>query len=159
MTSHIALRAARPEESTILTELARASKAIWDYPPAWLEAWRDDLSFSREYIGANHVIVAEVGNGLAGVIAVGDGADGPEIGHLWVGPEHQGLGVGKALLAAGVAAARGNNWDELRIESDPNARQFYEHLGAVHCGDVPAPVCGIDRTLPLLRLRIPASGA
>ena len=154
MTGELIIRAAHEAESSRLSELARASKASWGYPPEWLAAWHDDLCLSPEYIQGNDVLVAELDGELVGVVGIGDGADGPEIGHLWVAAGAQGKGVGAALLREGIAVARTRGWTELRIESDPHAQPFYEHFGATHQGEVPAPVCGVDRTLPLLRLPV-----
>ncbi len=149
----LTFRDATPDDAKHLSRLAVRAKASWGYPEAWIRAWHAQLSFSADYIQSNTVIVADLDGTAVGVIALED-HDEPEIGHLWVAPEHSGLGIGRKLVqrAVGIAASRG--WRALRIESDPNARPFYEHLGAVQVGEVKAPVCGTDRSLPVLRLKV-----
>jgi GNAT superfamily N-acetyltransferase len=113
------IREATPADADDLTQLARRAKASWGYPEAWLREWRSQLSFSADYIGSNPVYVATSVHTLAGVIALEDSAE-PEIAHLWVAPENQGLGVGRQLVQRAV--------------------------------EVAAPVCGVERLLPVLRL-------
>ncbi len=142
------------EDAQALTELARAAKASWGYPEAWLREWEPELTISPEYIRGNTVFVAESDGRIVGMVGVEDGREGPEIGHLWVSPAAQGEGWGRRLVRSAIELAATRRWPELRILSDPNAVPFYTKLGAVHVSDVPAPVAGTERTLPLLRLPV-----
>ena len=59
---------------------------------------------------------------------------GPRVGeitHVLVGPEMQGLGVGRALLEAAIGEARASRVAELVLVTPPDlaARHFYERLG------------------------------
>jgi len=148
------IRPGTPDDAPTLTALARAAKASWGYPDAWLRAWEPELTITAEYIQRHAVFVAESDGLVVGMIGVEDGADGPEIGHLWVDPASQGAGWGRRLLETAIRHATSNDWSALRILSDPNAVPFYTRFGAVHVEDVPAPVAGVDRRLPLLRLSI-----
>ena len=149
-----AIRAAVAGDADELTRLARRAKASWDYPASWQREWEPVLSFSTEYIAREEVFVAEAQGKLVGVVAMQEAASGPEIDHLWISPESQGRGIGRALLGRAIEVAERRGWKELRIESDPNAQAFYEHMGAIKVGDVDAPVAGVARTLPVLRLSI-----
>lgn len=146
----IAVRRARADEAGTLTDVARAAKASWSYPAAWLEAWSPQLTFTADYVRRHAVYVAEVDGAIAGVAAL----EGAEVAHLWVRPDRQGGGVGRALLERLVEQARERGWTELRVVSDPNARPFYERFGAVLVDEVPAPVAGVDRKLPVLDLPV-----
>ena len=148
------IRRAAVGDAAELTRLARRAKASWGYPASWQREWKHVLSFSAEYIGREEVFVAESEGTLVGVVAMQDAASGPEIDHLWIAPESQGRGVGRALLEHAIQVAEGRGWNELRVESDPNAQAFYERMGAIKIGDVDAPVAGVARSLPVLRLPI-----
>lgn len=153
MGSGLKVRRAVCEEADALTQLAKSAKASWGYPAEWLQAWEAQLSFSARYLRGHDVFVAELSGKPVGVVAV-DEADEPEIAHLWVSPRSQRQGVGRALMKHVEAFGREQGWTSIRIESDPHARPFYERLGAVYEGEVPAPVAGTARTLPLLRLSL-----
>ena len=148
------IRRADPTDAPLLTQLARIAKASWGYPEAWLAEWDADLAISPRYIRENAVFVAEVEGSAVGVVGVGVGTEGPEIGHLWVAPDAQARGLGRALVERACEVARTERWPRLRILSDPHARPFYERLGAQLVGEVPAPVAGTERTLPVLELEV-----
>ncbi len=150
------IRPGRPSEADALSALAFAAKASWGYPDAWMREWAPQLRFSRELFDRCRVVVAEVDEIARGVIAVScDAVAGTgEIEHLWVDPVSQGTGLGRALVDEAMDHARRAGVTSLRIESDPGARSFYERLGARHEGEVPSPILGIPRTLPVLRLQV-----
>lgn len=148
------IRAARMGDADVLTRIAREAKASWGYPEAWLIAWEPTLTISTEYLGAHRVLVAESDGVALGFVALEQGPSGPEMGHLWVLPEAQGRGVGRALVRRVQLEAGRLGWDSVRVESDPNARPFYERMGGIWIGDVAAPVAGVDRHLPVLRLPV-----
>jgi ribosomal protein S18 acetylase RimI-like enzyme len=84
----------------------------------------------------DHLLVAEVaGRGVLGMVRFGPDPDDPERGHvfsLYVHPDSQGLGLGRALLtAAGEAlVARGYAQATLWVFTDNTAaRAFYARLG------------------------------
>jgi GNAT superfamily N-acetyltransferase len=150
----VRIRRGKSDDAGELTRLARRSKASWGYPEAWLLEWESELEISAEYIEQNVVLVAESEGRLTGVIGIGAGVEGPEIGHLWISPGSQGLGLGRTLVDRAREVAQQAQWTSLRIVSDPFAQPFYERLGAVQVGTIAAPVAGIERTLPVLRLEV-----
>ncbi len=146
------IREAGVGDAGALTRVARLAKASWGYPEAWLAEWEPILTISPEYVRGHRVLVAEEGGSSLGFAALVEGPSGAQVDHLWVLPEHHGAGVGRALLERVLAEAAERGWDSVRVESDPHARPFYERLGGVWIEDVPAPVAGTDRRLPVLRL-------
>jgi len=146
------VRRARSEDTEVLTHIARAAKASWGYPEAWLEEWAPILTITADYLRDNHVLVAEDEGGPLGFAALEHGPGGPELGHLWVHPDRQGRGTGRALLRRLLLEARRRGWDSVRVESDPHALAFYARMGGILVGDVPAPVAGTERRLPVLQL-------
>ena len=148
-----AVRRARGVEADALTHLALAAKAHWGYPAAWMDEWRDALTFTPAYVEAHPVYVAEGADGApAGCYALGRDGDRTTLEHLWVSPAAMGQGVGRALLIHAAETARAGAADRFWIESDPHAEGFYLRAGAVRVGDVPADIDGTPRLLPLLVL-------
>lgn len=145
------IRRARPGDAEGLSRVAFRAKASWGYPRAWLSAWDAALTVDGRYVREHGVFVADAGGAVAGFVAVEAGPP-PEISHLWVDPEWQGMGVGRALVDRAVRFGRRRGWRAFRIEADPNAVPFYEKLGAARIGEVDAPVLGTPRTLPVLEL-------
>lgn len=155
MTS--AIRSARPSEARELSRLAYDAKASWGYPAEWLDAWREELTITEDYVERNLVFVADTGDGLAGVAALERVRGEAVLEHVWVAAGYQRQGVGDALVRHVLAVAREAGDRIVRVTSDPQALGFYERLGGRVTGRVPAPMPGEpDRALPILELPVPA---
>ena len=72
----------------------------------------------------DEVVVAEVDGRLAGFAAL----DGDLLGHLYVHPELQGMGIGDALLAR-VKELRAGGFRLWVFQRNTGARRFYERRG------------------------------
>jgi GNAT superfamily N-acetyltransferase len=149
------LRPARPDDADELSELALRSKAYWGYSNDFMEACRAELTVPRASIDAARVIVAVVGDVVAGFSTLADDPPVRELEALFVDPPFIGHGVGGALFDGFVVAAVSDGFARVRIEADPNALGFYEHRGAVIVGERPSGSIP-GRTLPLLELDLTA---
>jgi GNAT superfamily N-acetyltransferase len=89
------------------TEADRIARAIWDH-----EVW---------------VAVEGVALGWVEV-------DRDRVAALYVSPSRSGRGVGSALLARAETSIRSLGYTTARLESSPNALDFYLHKGYVRCG-------------------------
>lgn len=54
----------------------------------------------------------------------------PELDYFFVNRDHIGLGVGKVMWRKALKYASDQGWVEFEIIADPNAEQFYTHMGA-----------------------------
>jgi ribosomal protein S18 acetylase RimI-like enzyme len=152
------IRRARPDEADALTQLASRAKAVWGYPAAALDAWRDALTVTPHKIESRPVWVfeASAGGPVLGFHALRELAPADwELDDLWVDPAHQRRGVGSALMRHAVALARALGAHSLSIDADPNAEPFYAACGAVRIGAVPAPIAGDPaRVRPQMRIDV-----
>lgn len=149
------IRRAAPCEAPALTELARAAKASWGYPPQWLAQWAADLLITPEYIEAQDVFVATLDGRIIGMAALEVTAKDTSLEHAWINPGYHGRGLGAALVREVLAAAAGRGVSTVRVVSDPFAEPFYLRLGATLRGAVPAPMPGCpDRVLPELEFHL-----
>jgi GNAT superfamily N-acetyltransferase len=147
----VVIRRARPEEEAALSGLMWRSKAHWGYDQAFMEANRVQLTISADAIERDAVYVAEVGDTVAGMSHLirleGDEA---LLDDLFVEPEHIGTGVGAALWRHAAGLARELGVRAMILDADPNARPFYERMGAVVTGEI-ASTNAPGRTLPRMR--------
>jgi ribosomal protein S18 acetylase RimI-like enzyme len=153
------IRRARPAEAEELSQLARAAKASWGYAAEWLEAWREELTITEDYVTRHQVFVADTGDGLAGVAALERARGEAVLEHVWIAPSHQRQGIGEALVRHALARASEAGVRIVRVTSDPQALGFYERLGGRVIGSTPAPMSGMpERVLPILELCLPQEG-
>lgn len=140
---------ATPPMFAALTELWEASVRATHHflPPGEIEALRPLV---REcYLPALRIYayLDEQGTPL-GFMGIG----GERLEMLFVAPEARGQGVGKALLRYGVERYRVRELDV--NEQNPQARDFYRHMGFEVVGR--SALDGEGRPFPLLHMRLAA---
>lgn len=128
--------------------LARTERRSWQHAyreilsQRWLAALDEDalqLGWSRRLRGGQEQVrVVEVGRELGGFVTFGRHGDATwrgragEVWMLYVAPEQQGRGIGRALLEHALRELEdtGFLWLVVRVLADnARARGFYEHMG------------------------------
>jgi putative acetyltransferase len=119
------LTPAAPADDARIAALIRTSKAVAMPWLAVVHTPEEDLGWVRTVLLAQHsVSVVKEGDDVVGVLATSPGW----VDQLYVHPDHQGRGVGRALLEAAKAASDGDLqlWTFAR---NSRARAFYERAG------------------------------
>ena len=152
----ITYRAAQRYEAEALSALAFRAKAYWGYSAQFMEACREELTYSSDDIAAESTVyvVADAADRIAGFVAVMRlDSDTVEIDALFVDPDMLGRGIGSALMDRAMDASRQLGARRLLIQADPNAAEFYASFGARRCGErESASIPG--RMLPLYELDV-----
>jgi GNAT superfamily N-acetyltransferase len=149
----ITLRAPRPDEAAILTELCLRSKAVWGYDEAFILACRSELTLAPSAMQSSHFKVAEIDGDLVGMAQVTIKGDIAELDKLFVEPTHLRSGGGRVLFDWAKNTARQAGATTLVIESDPDASGFYRCMGAVDRGVAPSGSIP-GRFIPRLKLAL-----
>ena len=87
-------------------------------------------AFAERLQGDNHILVAEKAGQVVGVVEL---KAGQHLAMLFVAPELQGQGIGRALLRAVLPQVRG---PQMTVRASLNAVPAYEHYGFVLDGEV-----------------------
>jgi N-acetylglutamate synthase-like GNAT family acetyltransferase len=151
---NIQIRRAAPGEAGTLTSIAHAAKRHWNYPEAWIEHWKTDLTITPEFIVNHEVYVAVIDAAIAGCCALVVSDSLAELEHMWIDPQQMGNGVGRALFEHTKYRARQLGLRELELSADPNAEGFYERMGAKRVGEVKADMDGQPRVLPRMKVNV-----
>ena len=122
----VTLRRLTPTDAS---DIARVHRASFDDRLPWLSGIHtpdEDLAYFRDTVCATCAVWGGVeGHRLIGFVAFRDGW----IDHLFVAPEHQGVGLGTRLLdQAKAAQSRLRLWT---FQRNDGARNFYESHGFV----------------------------
>jgi GNAT superfamily N-acetyltransferase len=145
------MRLAVPTDAVRISEVAFRSKAYWGYDAQFMAACRDDLTVRPEECDCERVVVALRREQIVGYYQLGGTPPVGELADLFVDPSAMGRGLGGQLYRDALARARGLGFEELTIDSDPHAEDFYLHMGAVRVAEVPSTSIP-GRTLPQLRV-------
>ncbi|QXI30872.1 GNAT family N-acetyltransferase [Pseudomonas vanderleydeniana] len=112
--------------SQVIIQALRESNAE-DYASAVIE--RVEQSFGpqdvRSLLGIRTMLVAQEGERVVGTASL----DGEVVRSVFVAPDTQGTGVGRALLAEVVRLAREAGISLLKVPSTVTAEGFYARLG------------------------------
>jgi len=154
MTAGI-IRFAKPEEASILSELAQRSKAYWGYDADFLASCKKELTYNKSQLASPTYCfqVAELNShNIIGFFALNFlGSAHPELEALFIDPDFIGQGWGITLLSAAIAAAKSRNATTIKLQSDPFAEAFYLANGAVKVGETESHSI-LGRFLPLLEI-------
>lgn len=136
-TDGVVLRPAAVTDVECLSELAVRAKAHWGYDEDFIEACREELRVRSGAIDTHRLTTAvDVTSGrIVGFYGLsGTSSDDAELSELFVEPDVMGTGVGRRLFDDAVRVAEDAGFTRLRIEADPFASSFYEHMGAARTG-------------------------
>lgn len=147
------LRATSTDASELKT-VARAAKAYWGYPEAWIARWADWLTLPPDFFEAHEVYKLVEGDQILGWCALCVNGARAHLEDLWVRPDRIGTGLGRMLFTFAVQRARVGNATAFDLDADPNAVGFYEHMGMTVTGQVKSEM---DRTIPTMAMNLYAT--
>lgn len=147
------IRQARPDEAAAVSDLALRSKGYWGYSDEFLEACREELTYTPEQCAAGEVFVAERDGRLLGMSAIEGKPPEGEVVAMFVDLDAMGQGVGGGLIRHLLDESRTRGFTSLTLAADPGAEPFYVHHGATRIGEIPSgSIAG--RVLPHLRFAL-----
>ncbi len=143
------------EELPEASRLCIRSKAYWGYDKAFMQAVENELTVTENDLVNDEVAIAVTDGDMLGLVQVSASDGACYLEKLFVDPDHLGCGVGKAMFKWSVVVAHHTGCNEMIVEADPQAVQFYIKVGCIPAGNAPsASISG--RTLP--RLIFPLTG-
>lgn len=147
---------ANPSQAAELTEIAHAAKAFWKYPEHWLAFWRErgDMTITASSIVENPTFVAVKSHELVGFYTLILRQDTGVLENLFIKPDYIGKGIGKLLFQHALQQAKQLGMKKLSLESDPNAKDFYEHMGMKQTGEKKSMLFEEERVLPIMELEL-----
>ena len=135
----IRIRRARPDEADMLTELSMRAKRSNGYDDAFMEACREELTITASAMADSEYWVAQ-SDVVCGLACFKEGAeDGHgEVHALFVEPDRQRAGIGRALWQKMLERAAKRGVTTLYLDADPAAVPFYRAMGLAVVGEAPS---------------------
>ena len=145
------LRAARPDETDVLRDLAMRSKAHWSYDSAFMAACIAPFTLTADDLDNGEFAVVDGAEGPIAFAQLRVAGDTAHLNKAFVDPDAMGQGLGRVLMNWAVSRAHAAGASCIMIETDPHAEAFYQKMGARTVGGVASEAIP-GRILPLMRL-------
>lgn len=143
------IRSAKSSEAKLLSALALRSKACWGYQPEFIEACRQELTYSSQDIEKNHFFVGELNGRIIGFVALEViSPTAVELEALFIDPPYINRGYGRELIDYAKSIAKKLGRKIAIIQGDPHAKNFYLKMGGKFIGELESTSIS-GRYLPL----------
>jgi GNAT superfamily N-acetyltransferase len=153
---------AEKPDAAILTNIAFSAKRHWPYPESYFTIWHKELTITCDYITAHTIYKIIRDNTVAGFYSIVHNAKdfysgevfvqkGFWLEHLFIRPEYHNQGMGRMLTDHAKKVAKSQGIDALLIFVDPNAKGFYDKIGADFLYDSKSSIPG--RMIPVYKLK------
>jgi GNAT superfamily N-acetyltransferase len=152
----IAIRPAGLAECARLTGISLRSKGYWGYDEAFMAAVREAMTIDAGVFESDDVFSIESEGAVVGFFSLTKERPVSYVDHFLIDPPAVRRGIGRAAWHRLECIARRLGIATLRVNSDPNARGFYEAMGMRHVEDRPSEVFGPSRLLPMLEKHLDA---
>jgi len=141
------------EDSEILTEITKKSKAYWGYSDEQMENWSELLTITKSYIETNNVYKLLDNDLTVGYYSyIYLNKKEVKLDNLFVLPNYIGTGLGKLLMNNFLDRIKNTEIEKIILDSEPNAEKFYEYFGFQKIGQIETSIKG--RYLPIMELKI-----
>ncbi len=161
--TELKIRNAKATDSTTLTDVSFGAKMYWNYPDEYMERWKDELTVTPAYIESNTVFVGELEDKIIGFYSLIEIQQDLKIGtviiekgtwldHMFVLPEYIGKGIGTKFITHMKEYLSEKKVDKVLVFVDPNAKGFYEKVGAKFRRESNSSIPG--RKIPLYEMKI-----
>ncbi|MFC5047791.1 GNAT family N-acetyltransferase [Aquimarina hainanensis] len=136
-----------------LTTLTIRSKSYWNYTPAQIKKWRKDLTVSPEYILKNPVYMLYIAQELIGYysyLAISKRI--VKLDNIFIDSIYIRKGYGTLLMQDFISRIKQAGYQKIQLDSDPNAVNFYQHLGFIIIDRIETAIKG--RFMPVMELEV-----
>ena len=159
----IHINRANNTDSDILTEIAFFAKRHWNYPDEYYEIWKDELTITEKYLKQNIVYKAVYEELIVGFYSIVENKSdfysgdilvqkGFWLEHIFIRPEYHRFGIGTKLINHAKHISEETGIQNLLIFVDPNAKGFYDRIGAEFLYDSKSSIP--ERLIPVYNLKI-----
>lgn len=141
------------EDSEILTEITKKSKAYWGYSDEQMGNWSELLTITKNYIETNNVYkLLDNDLTIAYYSYIYLNKKEVKLDNLFVLPNYIGTGLGKLLMNHFLDRIKNTEIEKIILDSEPNAEKFYEYFGFKKVGQIETSIK--NRYLPIMELRV-----
>ena len=144
---------ATTEDTKILTNITKKSKAHWGYSNEQMQNWSIQLTITTNYIEISEVYKLVINNLVVGYYSYVILEENiVELDNLFLLPKFIGLGLGTFLMNDFLNRCKDLKFQKVILNADPNVENFYKKHGFKTVGQIETSIK--ERFLPKMELNL-----
>lgn len=128
--------AAEGNEANELNRIAIVSESYWGYDSDFMDKFKIIYQVTEEFIKRNQTFILYEDDRIIGFYSISNKPEGNEIEYFYIEPQCIGKGYGKRMWDHLVNYCKGHNIKDFTLVTSPQAKVFYEKMGAIYIGEV-----------------------
>ena len=128
--------AAKGYEASELSRIAIESEAYWGYDSDYMDKFKVNYGVTEEFIRNNPTFIFYENNTIIGFYALSIKPEENSIEYFYIEPQYIGKGYGKKMWNHLENYCKGHKLKEFTLVTSPQAKEFYEKMGAILIGEV-----------------------
>jgi len=123
-------------EATELNRIANESEAYWGYDSDFINKFKVMYKVTEEIIRKNPTFILYEDDKIIGFYAISITPDENTIEYFYIEPQYIGKGYGEKMWNHLVNYCKNHNIKDFTLVTSPQAKAFYEKMGAVQIDEV-----------------------
>ena len=132
----ICIRPAELFEAGILTDLASKSEAYWGYDSDFMKKFGEVYKVTEDFLCKNTTFIISENDAIIGFYSVSTGEEECSLEYFYIDPRNIGKGYGRILCEHMMEYCKKLGIKEIFAVTSPQAKEFYEKMGAVQVAEV-----------------------
>ncbi|HHY63724.1 MAG TPA: GNAT family N-acetyltransferase [Clostridiaceae bacterium] len=114
-----------------LNRIAYESEAYWGYDQEYMDKFRKIYKVTGEYVKSNPTFIFAEGERIIGFYSLKKNDNETELEFFYIDPQYIGKGYGKKMWDSLADYCKSEGIKSFMLVTSPQARGFYEKMGAV----------------------------
>ncbi|MBZ9687380.1 GNAT family N-acetyltransferase [Clostridium estertheticum] len=137
-------------EASELSRLAIESESFWGCDSDFMDKFKIIYQVTEEFIRKNPTFILYENGKIIGFYAILVNAEESTIEYFYIKPQCIGKGYGKKMWNHLTNYCKKHNITNLTLVTSPQAKEFYEKMGAIQIGEVES-ILKNGRKIPILK--------
>lgn len=145
--------AAEKNDINGLNRIAYESEAYWGYDQEYMDRFREIYRVTDEYIKSNPTFILSDEGRMVGFYSLKKNDNETEPDFFYIDPKYIGKGYGKIMWDSLIKYCKNEGIKSFTLVTSPQARGFYEKMGAVVVEEVES-ILRAGRKIPKLKVNV-----
>ncbi len=128
--------AAGGNEANELNRIAIESESYWGYDSDFMDKFKIIYQVTEEFIKGNQTFILYEDERIIGFYSISNKPKGNELEYFYIEPHCIGKGYGKGMWDHLINYCKAHNIKDFALVTSPQAKRFYEKMGAMYIGEV-----------------------